>query len=505
MNVEIEIPIAELKSKLPGLAKIVPRSSNLPILQCIKVSLQQNSIALQAHNLDEIATVTLPDQANGLSGELLVPMEMLTKVVKGCASDQSVRLISNKGETKIRYMVAGSAVDSLVSHFSPTDWPEVKQTQGPEINLDDTFKQALREALECSSVDSSRYVLNGVCIDVTTDKNAHYIVGTDGKHLFAANSFRFSLPESLIVPSRRLITWPGFVNDGPWKLSMLPKIQDKKQETEEPAWFTITSEHWSYMAKAIDGKFPNWKQVLPTADASWTQINLESNAVDTILDALPMMPGVEEANQPVTLTAGNGLCLKAKGKNQDTWTRIPIPSASVVGRLVDTTVNRGFLLKALRFGLNRIQIHSALEPLVFTSERKTMVVMPLRGEPESEPTSATQESPPSQPESAVTPSAAEMNTPTEERKSMTTNTMTAPERGNLKAGNNTEDEHEENRSAFKSALEQIDSIKSSLRDIIGELSEAMKMLKAAEKEQRASAREIETFRAKLREIQSVEI
>ena len=117
MNVEIEIPIAELKAKLPGLAKIVPRSSNLPILQCIKVSLQQNSIALQAHNLDEVATVTLPNQANGLSGELLVPMEILTKIVKGCASDQSVRLISNKEETKIRYMVAGSAVDRLVHSF----------------------------------------------------------------------------------------------------------------------------------------------------------------------------------------------------------------------------------------------------------------------------------------------------------------------------------------------------------------------------------------------------
>ena len=503
MNVEIEIPIAELKSKLPGLAKIVPRSSNLPILQCIKVSLQQNSIALQAHNLDEIATVTLPNPANGCSGELLVPMETLTKIVKGCAADQSVRLISNGDETKIRYMVAGSAVDRLVSHFSPTDWSEVKKTQGPEINLDDPFKQALREALECSSVDSSRYVLNGACMDVT-EKGAHYVVGTDGRHLFAANSFQFSLPESLIVPSRRFIAWPGFMNDGVWKLTMLPKTQGKNQETEEPAWFEITSEHWSYMAKAIDGKFPNWKQVLPTTDPSWTQINLEANAVDTILDAVPMMPGVEDVNQPVTLTAGNGLCLKAKGKGQEQWTRIPVPSASVVGRTVDVTMNRGFLLKALRFGLHRIQIHSSLEPLVFSSERKTMVVMPLRRESEPESTSATQDSP-SSPQSAASPSAAEATTPTEERNTMTTNTMTAPERANLKAASTTSEENGENRSAFKAALEQIDGIKSSLRDIIGELGEAMTMLKAAEREQRASAKEIEVFRAKLKEIQSVEI
>ncbi len=86
---------------------------------------------------------------------------------------------------------------------------------------------------------------------------------------------------------------------------------------------------------------------------------------------------------------------------------------------------------------------------------------------------------------------------------MPTNTMTAPERANLTG--NTREETEENRSAFKIALEQIDEIKTSLRDIIGDLGDAMTLLKAAEKEQRASAKEIETVRAKLREIQSVEI
>ncbi len=88
---------------------------------------------------------------------------------------------------------------------------------------------------------------------------------------------------------------------------------------------------------------------------------------------------------------------------------------------------------------------------------------------------------------------------------MPTSTMTAPQRANLKPAITKGDDNGETRSAFKAALEQIDEIKSSLRDIIGELGEAMTMLKAAEKEQRASAKEIETVRAKLREIQSVEI
>ncbi len=160
--------------------------------------------------------------------------------------------------------------------------------------LDEGFKQAMCEALACCSRDSSRPVLNGAFIDVTTDRAAHYLAGTDGRHLYVCNSFQFSLPESLIVPSRRFITWPGFMNDGDWKLRVAPKTQGKEQGDEQPAWFEITSDRWSYQARSIAGKFPSWKQVLPTTDATWTEINLAANAMDAVLDALPMLPGAED-------------------------------------------------------------------------------------------------------------------------------------------------------------------------------------------------------------------
>src|SRR5207253_11025119 len=103
MKTEIEIQVSELKSILPGLAKIVGRCRTLPILNCIKVSLdkEQQFISLQATNLDEIATFRVPNQVRGLPGELLVPLETMSKIVKGCSADQAVRFIADKKETKI--------------------------------------------------------------------------------------------------------------------------------------------------------------------------------------------------------------------------------------------------------------------------------------------------------------------------------------------------------------------------------------------------------------------
>jgi hypothetical protein len=389
--------------------------------------------------------------------------------------------------------------------------------------LDDAFKVAVWEALECASVDSSRYVLNGACLD-TRNKEAHYVIGTDGRHLYSANSFRFNLPEPLIIPTAKFVTWPGFMNDGPWKLRMLPAIKvdpkDKKADKskEAPPWLQIDSEHWSYVARAIDGQYPNWKQVLPTVDGKWTQVVLDPSAAKDMLRAIPLLPGADTLNHTIVLEVGpDGLALKAQGAEQKDWTRILVDGARITGKSTEVAMNRDYLLRALRFGFSEIHINGSLTPVVFSSAAKTMIVMPVRleGPPTAPATAKSDTAPPftSQPETtpAAPPSAPGVENATEQRNtimpSATSTTITAPERGNLRANNgtNAQAENEEPRSAFKTALEQIEQIKTNLRDVIGDLNDAATMLKTAEREQRASVKEIRAVRTKLREIQSVEI
>ncbi|MCX6927957.1 MAG: hypothetical protein NT154_32820, partial [Verrucomicrobia bacterium] len=255
------------------------------------------------------------------------------------------------------------------------------------------------------------------------------------------------------------------------------------------------------------------KQVVPEGINRWTKIILHPAAVDTLLEALPLLPGGDENSRSITLVAGNGLMLRAKGRDQTDWTSINVPEATVTGKAVEIALNRTFLLQALRFGFHQIAIQSSLEPLVFTSPGKTMVVMPLRMEGPEKARPAQKEEPHStETDAAAPPSAAAAPNQTEERKTMspttpTTPTMTAPERGNLRANNGTngEGQSEDNRSAFKAALEQLDKIKVSLRDVISALNDAATLLKTAEKDQRAAAKEVQTVRAKLKEIQSVAI
>ena len=64
---------------------------------------------------------------------------------------------------------------------------------------------------------------------------------------------------------------------------------------------------------------------------------------------------------------------------------------------------------------------------------------------------------------------------------------------------------EQQDSPLKLLIQQIESIKTTLKGVIGELHTALDVVKRAEKEKRLADKEVEAIREKVREIQSVSI
>ncbi len=510
MKTNIEIPVADLKAVLPGLSKIVSKRTSLPVLNCVKVTLSPDrTLRIQANNLDQIVTARIDKQFNGQPGELLFPFDELSSITKRCAANDTLELSADDKDTTITYSAAGARVRKPVTHLGVEEFPPETVVNAEPVKLDDAFKEALQQAFDCASADSSRYVLQGACLDIT-NKEAHYVVGTDGRHLFSANSFLFDVPESIIVPPGKFLTWTGFVEDGPWTLRYLPGTLPKTAPKTEgkAAWVRLDSDHWTYVSKPIEGAYPNWKQVVPGEKYLKSHITLGEPGIKMILEALPLLPGGEDWGQPVTLEIkGEYLTLKAKG-NSGEWTEIPIP-AKVTGAPVAITLNRNYLAKALKFGFGQIDIEDHVSPLVFTAKGKTMVVCPI-GPPDAKKAPASPDpSPPSSPENvsaAAAPPAAEPNTTaesTERTNPMPENTMTAPQRGNLNSHNGHSAETE--ISAIDEMIEQLGKVKTDLRQVLDGLQETDRLLRKAQKEQKATEKEIGRARSALRSLQNVEI
>jgi DNA polymerase III sliding clamp (beta) subunit (PCNA family) len=498
MQHTIEFPAVALKNALAGLSKIISSKSTLPVLGCIRVEADANGYArFQVTDLDSFATGHLQAANPGRFPACLIPFDPLNRIVKGAKN--ALRLVQEDGKVSVQSSFGTATVAQSLTTHPLKEWPVVPAVPAPTLNGEAAFKKALREALECASTDSSRHVINGACLDLT-QPGCHSVVGTDGRHLFSANTFQFDLPQSVIVPNRKFLAWSGFNADGNWRVGVLI---DKKGE---PEWLELQSDHWSIVTKPISGNYPNWRQVVPTEDRNVTRVTLSEESVGLMLDALPRLPGGDDLDQPVTLIIASGqFRLAAQGKDDKQASEVPVPGVEVTGPDVQLRLNRSFVSKALRFGFTAFELTDALSPILFTAPGRKLVAMPLRLE------SATPQKPSPQPTAeaaaAATPSAEQpQETTTEKRNTMPTETtLTPPRRGNIQPTVEANNNNGHNGSALSVAVTQIETVKTGLRDVIIELNATLDLLRAAEREKKVSAKEVESVRATLRSLQKVAI
>jgi len=517
---EITLAVSELKEALPGLTKIIGKSRSLPVLQTVRINRNQEGIVtLHATDLDSFLSYTARDAQQGEPTEVLVPVDQLTKATKSSSPKEEIGIVPEaKDKVKIRYNIAGNRVEQTISTFAVQEYPPAPRINQPSTQLEPQFGQALKEALACCSEDSSRYVLQGACLDVN-DKKFHYIVGTNGRMLFSANSFCFNLTKSVIIPDSKFLTWSDFLDDQPAFISVEPgkeAVEAKNGQPAkegEPGWIKLESPRWILVTREIQGQFPNWKQCVPQSDGKWTQVVLSDDAVKQLIQVIPNLPGADVVNSTIQLRVDKNLIIEGKNHDQEEWTSVPIQAVNVTGEPVAIALNREYLLRGLRFGLNKLEIQDSLTAMIMSKGGKKMVIMPLRMEggdvkvspapqgttPTETPAATEQPQPQPNPE-AQTKKRIEMpkkNTATEpamEKGDENTTAASIPTKKDIA-----------NPSHVKTLVEYVEAMKDGLKATIRDLNAVVDMVKQAEKEKRTTEKEIEAIRAKLRQIQNVSI
>ncbi len=470
MNI-ITLTVSELKTVLAGLGKIIPRHG-IPILQHIRIIRDQEGIvSLHAMDLNCSASFRFPQPIEGPIMDFLVPFEPLNRMLRSAKGQ--VALLPSKQEVIVRTFVGQSPIDQRLETKSVEEWPPLPSITALPVPINADAIKAIREAMDFASEDSTRQVINSVFLDVT-NKDAHYVVGTNGRALFSANSFKFPLSESVSIPTHKFWLWNGL----PAQDCTL--IVQPPSKTEDVGWLKFQFADWTFTTKQQMGPYPNWRQVVPN------QFNLtldfSEDSVTAVLLAVPNLPNSDEQNKPVTLRiTKKQVFLEARPAS------IPIPGVSIDGNPVTISFNREYLTQCLKIGLTTIEMTDELSPLVFTKEGKRAVVMPLR--PDDAPPASTPVAPETPPPATEVPAPTEPQTKEAKPVSTTpaTETNSVPE------------------SPLKDVLKHLDDLKENLRDILRDLQHAYNLVKQAEKEKKATDKEIESVRAKLREIQAVKI
>jgi hypothetical protein len=222
---------------------------------------------------------------------------------------------------------------------------------------------------------------------------------------------------------------------------------------------------------------------------------LPPGTIEAVLGLIPRIPCHDQVNQTIGLRVeGKKLSLRGRGNGDTKWTDLDIAGAEVKGSPVTIYVNRVFLSKAMKFGLNQIEIIDPLTPLRFTNGGRQMIVMPIRADGPP-PALGKQPQESGKPDEPHQPAPDGANTERDTMPRTTTDTTN---------GTNGHQDVEQ-KPALETALAQIDTLKTGFREAIAGLNKLTDLLRQAQREQKAGEKEVQSVRQTIRSLQSVRI
>lgn len=441
------IPGKAFREMITGFRKIIPRKND--DLRRLKVDLARGA-------------VTATDGSSFLSYQLgkpiskgasyLCPFDGLLEFAKGLLTKQEVLLEAEAGDKVATFKTTGGHCMAEVMK-SEDSFAETPRLIAPSQVLHPEEREAILRALTCASTDDNRYVLRGVFFD--DEEGTTQVVGTDGRCLYHEPLRKLKIHRPFILPASPLLSWRGFRHE--WQL----KVSRGKKS---PTMIQLSAGPWTFTTPAIDGNYPDWRQMLPDLRSRPTRITFGDDDLATLEELAADTVGFHVTSEEIRFPSYD--------KKSNQWRQALARDSRSKGPSTTVYLDPKFLERALNAGVKEACLGGELDPILFRGKGQ-LVVMPLRISGPTIP--GRKPKPPTQKPPAPSPS-----------KPMSNNTQ--------KANSNT---------PADAALESLKALKTQLRGSIGLVDQTMRHLRDAQADHRATTKDIKTIRGTLQSLKKV--
>jgi DNA polymerase-3 subunit beta len=230
----------------------VERKSTLPILSNVLIEVSGQSLTLTATDLElEMVSYTNFDTA-AEDGKVTVPARKLLDICKSLPENS---LLSFSLENDIITIKTGRSKYSLAT-LPAEDFPNIEQWQGDvEFKLLKSQLLKLIESTHFSMANQDvRYYLNGMSIE--TEGHEIRSVATDGHRLAICKISN----DSLSLPTRQVIVPRKGILE---IIRLLDPVDEDIQVYLGSNHIRIVDTGFSFTSKLVDGRFPDYRRVLP--------------------------------------------------------------------------------------------------------------------------------------------------------------------------------------------------------------------------------------------------
>lgn len=230
----------------------VERRHTLPILSNVLIKVSENSLWLTGTDLEVelISNVTLTGEC--VDGEITVPAKKLFDIIRGLSDESEINFHVDGSKALIR---SGRSKYSL-STLSASDYPNLEDWEGEvEFEISRADLKHLIDSTHFSMAQQDvRYYLNGMSLE--TEENTIRTVATDG-HRLALCRLNY---QAATLPSRQVI----IPRKGVMEITRLIEADDKLLKVQIGSnHIRIFSSDFIFTSKLVDGRFPDYRRVLP--------------------------------------------------------------------------------------------------------------------------------------------------------------------------------------------------------------------------------------------------
>lgn len=276
----IELESADFVRALGRVGRVIERRNTIPTLTTTRLRQTPDGLTLSATDLDLQIDARVAAETNGSDlDQLLQQPAHVAKAVKASGAER-VQLAN--GDGRIRLHGGGLVLD--LPALPPEDLPALEVADGAAARWSGTLGadavHAIRRVSGAASTEETRYYLNGVYIEADRDWGMR-AVATDGHRLYVAP---FQVPDAagdlpgIIVPHktvRELLQLAG--RDRAVSMRVAPKVRRNDDGTAQMLTDQAGADHIALdvhdigvglASKLIDGNFPEYQRVIPSAVAT---------------------------------------------------------------------------------------------------------------------------------------------------------------------------------------------------------------------------------------------
>lgn len=351
-----------LANAVSVLGRIVNEKARVEAWKGIRFSVKGGNLSLSASDGECWMTTRVKDAKTEGDFEAIVPYSELKDLVKGGKSGE-IGFDFGKESVKVSEEINGQVISREIKLLKAENYPEfpVVDEHAKEITLPVGFVNQMNTAAQILNKHEVRRILQGINL------NKDGIIATNGRELIHIElpldldeDVTFLMPHlSLLIP-----------DDSKHTLKVWTDNTLKKK------YVAFESEKGIYICQALQGIYPNWKQVIPSSSALDVSMRLDQKSMTSLLEFLKRVPKHEPHNEIKLSAEGNQLAVSVQyASDMKLSLSIEFRGKTFNGHL---SMSKDYLQRLLMLGHDTLDLSSGTHmPMVASGGIGRYIFMPI--------------------------------------------------------------------------------------------------------------------------------